>query len=331
MKKKLTAVMLLVALVLSIGLLTACNKDDNKGNGNDVTLTFAAPEGTPALAIARLITDNKSISGKNVNYKIVNPSNIAKEMQAGLSDLVIMPVNAGATLINKGADYKLVSVAVDGSLYLVGKSDTATTVTTTLTIDDIKGKKIACIGQQGVPGLVFRYILKENNISIVDDVKNLNDTNVYVQYASDGTQARAAVENKSVDYAVVGEPAATTFKIKFGFNAQMDLQAEYKKVSGKETYPQAGIFVKSSLASDAAFMDALFAALKASKEWVKNNPQSVNDFMKANAYESAAFPAPSIAKCNVNAEKLTAEKKAEVLAFLKNLAPGVNWDTVNLF
>lgn len=329
MKKKLTAVMLLVALVLSIGLLTACNKGNKKGNGNDVTLTFAAPEGTPALAIARLITDNKSISGKNVNYKIVNPSNIAKEMQAGLSDIVIMPVNAGATLINKGADYKLVSVAVDGSLYLVGKIGKSETATT-LTIDDIKGKKIACIGQQGVPGLVFRYILKENNLTIVDDVKNLNDTSVYVQYAGDGLQAKTAVENKSVDYAVVGEPAATTFKTK-GFNAQMDLQAEYKKVSGKETYPQAGIFVKSSLASDTAFMDALFAALKASKEWVKNNPQSVNDFMKANAYESAAFPAPSIAKCNVNAEKLTAEKKAEILAFLKNLVPGVNWDTVNLF
>lgn len=326
MKKKLTAVMLLVALVLSIGLLTACNKDNKKGNGNDVTLTFAAPEGTPALAIARLITDNKSISGKNVNYKIVNPSNIAKEMQAGLSDLVIMPVNAGATLINKGADYKLVSVAVDGSLYLVGKNDAEKT----LTIDDIKGKKIACIGQQGVPGLVFRYILKANNISIVDSPEDVTENSVYIKYASDGRQARAAVENGSVNYAVVGEPAATTFKTK-GFNAQMDLQAEYKKVSGKETYPQAGIFVKSSLASDTAFMDALFTALKASKEWVKNNPQSVNDFMKANAYESAAFPAPSIAKCNVNAEKLTAEKKAEILAFLKNLAPGVNWDTVNLF
>lgn len=330
MKKKLTAVMLLVALVLSIGLLTACNKDNKKGNGNDVTLTFAAPEGTPALAIARLITDNKSISGKNVNYKIVNPSNIAKEMQAGLSDLVIMPVNAGATLINKGADYKLVSVAVDGSLYLVGKIGKSETATT-LTIDDIKGKKIACIGQQGVPGLVFRYILKANNIGIVDSPEKVSENSVYVQYAGDGLQAKTAVENGSVDYAVVGEPAATTFKIKFGFNAQMDLQAEYKNVSDKETYPQAGIFVKSSLASDAAFMDALFAALKASKEWVKNNPQSVNDFMKANAYESAAFPAPSIAKCNVNAEKLTAEKKAEILAFLKNLAPGVNWDTVNLF
>lgn len=328
MKKKLTAVMLLVALVLSIGLLTACNKDNKKGNGNDVTLTFAAPEGTPALAIARLITDNKSILGKNVNYKIVNPSNIAKEMQAGLSDLVIMPVNAGATLINKGADYKLVSVAVDGSLYLVGKSETATT----LTIDDIKGKRIACIGQQGVPGLVFRYILKMNNIEVVEEKEKLTSENVFVQYVADGNLAKTAVEKEDgVDFAVVGEPAATTFKMKFGFNAQMDLQAEYKKVSGKDTYPQAGIFVKSSLASDAAFMDALFTALKASKEWVKNNPESVNDFMKANAYESAAFPAPSIAKCNVNAEKLTAEKKAEILAFLKNLAPVVNWDTVNLF
>lgn len=329
MKKKLTAVMLLVALVLSIGLLTACNKGNKKGNGNDVTLTFAAPEGTPALAIARLITDNKSISGKNVNYKIVNPSNIANEMRTENSDLVIMPVNAGAKLISNGAKYKLVSVAVDGSLYLVGKIGKSETATT-LTIDDIKGKKIACIGQQGVPGLVFRYILKENNINIVDSPEKVPENSVYIKYASDGLQAKTAVENKSVDYAVVGEPAATTFKTK-GFNAQMDLQAEYKKVSGKETYPQAGIFVKSSLASDTAFMDALFAALKASKEWVKDNPQSVNDFMKANAYESAAFPAPSIAKCNVNAEKLTAEKKAEILAFLKNLAPGVDWDTVNLF
>lgn len=323
MKKKLTAVMLLVALVLSIGLLTACNKDGNKkGNGNDVTLTFAAPEGTPALAIARLITDNKSISGKNVNYKIVNPSNIAKEMQAGLSDLVIMPVNAGATLINKGADYKLVSVAVDGSLYLVGKNETATT----LTIDDIKGKKIACIGQQGVPGLVFRYILKANNISIVDDVKNLNDTSVYVQYAGDGLQAKTAVENGSVDYAVVGEPAATDFKDNFGFKAQMDLQKEYKAVSGKETYPQAGIFVKSKLASDEAFMTELFNALKASKDWVTKNPADVAAFMKKNAYESAMFPAMSIARCKIDATKLSDEKKDEVLAFLKNLVPGTNWD-----
>lgn len=318
MKKKLTAVMLLVMLVLSVGLLTAC-----KGNGNDVTLTFSAPEGTPALAIARLITDNKKIAGKNINYKIVNPANIASEMASDKSDLVIMPVNAGAMLINKGADYKLVSVAVDGSLYLVGKSDTEKT----LTINDIKGKKIACIGKTGTPGLVFRYIMKMNNIEVVEEKEKLTSDNVFVQYVTDGNLAKTAVEKEDgVDFAVVGEPAATAFKLNFGFKAQMDLQKEYKAVSGKETYPQAGIFVKSKLASDEAFMTALFDALKASKEWVTANPKDVADFMKANAYESAAFPAPSIPRCKIDATKLSDEKKDEVLAFLKNLVPSVKWD-----
>lgn len=318
MKKKLTAVMLLVMLILSVGLLTAC-----KGNGNDVTLTFSAPEGTPALAIARLITDNKKIAGKNIDYKIVNPANIASEMASNKSDLVIMPVNAGAMLINKGADYKLVSVAVDGSLYLVGKSETEKP----LTINDIKGKKIACIGKTGTPGLVFRYIMKMNNIEVVEEKEKLTSDNVFVQYVTDGNLARTAVEKEKdgVDFAVVGEPAATTFKTK-GFNAQMDLQKEYKAVSGKETYPQAGIFVKSKLASDEAFMTELFNALKASKDWVTKNPADVAAFMKKNAYESAMFPAMSIARCKIDATKLSDEKKDEVLAFLKNLVPGTNWD-----
>lgn len=327
MKKKITAVMLFFVLVLSLGLFSACNKA-NKNNGNDVTnYTFSAPEGTPALAIARLMVDNKTVAGKNINYKIVNPSNIAKEMSSEKSDLIIMPVNAGATLISKGADFKLVGVAVDGSLYLVGKSDVAKN----LSIDDIKGKRIACIGQQGTPGLVFRYVLKENNIDIVDSAEKLNAENVFVTYVGDGTLAKTAIENGSVDFAVVGEPAATTFKAKFGYRAQMNLQTEYKKVSGEDTYPQAGIFVKTEIATDETFMNELFSALKLSKDWVLANPDNVTDFMKSNAYESAAFPAPSIKNCNIVAERLTDEKKKEIIAFLKNLVPNVQWDNVNLF
>lgn len=52
----------------------------------------------------------------------------------------------------------------------------------------------------------------------------------------------------------------------------------------------------------------------------ENNPQSVNDFLKANAYESAAFPAPSIAKCNVNAENSPPKRKRKFWRFLKPCA-----------
>ena len=104
-------------------MLFSCIGCEEKDNSEEKTLRFTAPEGTPALAILRLPVDNKTIGENNIEYEIVSPSNIAAEMSAGKSDLVIMPVNAGATLIKQGADYKLVSIAVDGSLYMIGRTE----------------------------------------------------------------------------------------------------------------------------------------------------------------------------------------------------------------
>lgn len=128
-------------------------------------IRFSAPEGTPALAMLTLASNQKQIGSHEVEYAVVNPANIASEMAAKKSQVVIMPVNAGAKLISNGADYKLVSIAVDGSLYMVGNTEKGGQIT----FDDIVGKKIACIGQTGVPGLIFRYVMQKNGIEIVTE------------------------------------------------------------------------------------------------------------------------------------------------------------------
>lgn len=128
-------------------------------------IRFSAPEGTPALAMLTLASNQKQIGSHEVEYAVVNPANIASEMASKKSQVVIMPVNAGAKLISNGADYKLVSIAVDGSLYMVGKTEKGGQIT----FDDIDGKKIACIGQTGVPGLIFRYVMQKNGIEIVTE------------------------------------------------------------------------------------------------------------------------------------------------------------------
>ena len=128
-------------------------------------IRFSAPEGTPALAMLTLASNQKQIGTHEVEYAVVNPANIASEMAAKKSQVVIMPVNAGAKLISNGADYKLVSIAVDGSLYMVGNTENGGQIT----FDDIVGKKIACIGQTGVPGLIFRYVMQKNGIEIVTE------------------------------------------------------------------------------------------------------------------------------------------------------------------
>ena len=128
-------------------------------------IRFSAPEGTPALAMLTLASNQKQIGAHEVEYAVVNPANIASEMATKKSQVVIMPVNAGAKLISNGADYKLVSIAVDGSLYMVGNTEKGGQIT----FDDIVGKKIACICQTGVPGLIFRYVMQKNGIEIVTE------------------------------------------------------------------------------------------------------------------------------------------------------------------
>ena len=91
------------------------------------------------------------------------------------------------------------------------------------------------------------------------------------------------------------------------------------------------LFVKTSLLNDTAFMSTLVEKLKESREWVIANPADVSAKMK-DLGSATAFPAPSIAKCNlVVSIANTAEVKASIISYLKLMVPAVDWDKVNLF
>lgn len=314
-KKIIAFVAMLAMIAVACFALVACGE---KPGDKDIieNVTFSAPEGTPALAMLRLATDNAKIGDISVTYKVVKPANIAAEMSAKKSDVVIMPVNGGANLIRQGAGYKLVSIAVDGSLYMVGNTEKGGKIS----IDDIKGKRIACIGQTGVPGLVFRYVLSANGITIVED-DTPSENQVSVRYAPDGVAAAQLLQGGQVDFMVVGEPAATAQSKRLKLNAEMNLQAEYAKVSGASNYPQAGLFVSERLYSNEKFMSELFSALAASKKWVNENKADVTSFAQTNLYESANFPAIAIDRCAINATVLDDTQKKQVITFLEKVMP----------
>lgn len=307
---------MLAMVAMACFALVACGE---KPGDKDIieNVTFSAPEGTPALAMLRLATDNAKIGDISVTYKVVKPANIAAEMSAKTSDIIIMPVNGGANLVRQGAGYKLVSIAVDGSLYMVGNTEKGGEIS----IDDIKGKKVACIGQTGVPGLVFRYVLSANGIAIVDENTAPSENQVSVRYAADGTAAAQLLQGGQVDFMVVGEPAATAQSKRLKLNAEMNLQSEYAKASGASNYPQAGLFVSERLYSNEKFMNELFDALAASKTWVSGHKADVTSFAQTNLYESANFPAIAIDRCALNATRLDDVQKAQVITFLEKVMP----------
>ena len=337
--KKIAISLVAVLLTLSLFAFVACDKpaDDNTPTSKG-TLTFVAPDGTPALAAAKLLGTTE-IGGYTVNTEIVAPNTIQTQIGGEKADIVIAPTNAGAALIKQGAPYKLVSVAVEGSLYLIG-SPSKVGGATTINITDLKGKRIASIGQNNTPDKVFKYII-DNTLGVTYDDENdvitfEDGATAQIEWCADGPAAKVALmrENNPCDFAIVGEPAATAFGTPNGggFSARMDLQALYRAASGKLiNFPQASLFVKTELTTDTEFMSALFKALEDSKAWVVANPADVTALLQENG-STSTFPAPSIPRCAIVVARANNNAMKEAIVnYLSVMVPAVDWTTVDLF
>ena len=159
-------------LQISIGLgitpATAVTDDffyvDSGSEGTAVsqkTFSFYAPDGAPALAIAKFINDSQNfVDGATFNYNIVVADDISKYMNGtlGTADFIIIPVNAASNFYNnENAQYKMVSVVTHGNLYIMSKNES--------TLRDLSGKTIGVIGKGKVPDLTFKSVLKKNSMN----------------------------------------------------------------------------------------------------------------------------------------------------------------------
>ena len=154
----------LLSLDIGLGNTPATKVDDdffyvdNNGSGNaiDRTFTFVAPDGAPALSIAKFINDNENfVEGATFNYNVVDAESIASKV--GTTDFVVVPVNLASKLY-KAKQYKMVSVITHGNLYVLSKTPS--------TIADLDGKKVGVAGNEGlVPDLTLKVMLQNNNFN----------------------------------------------------------------------------------------------------------------------------------------------------------------------
>ena len=88
-----------------------------------VTAKVYAPDGAPAISLAKLIADEFS----GAEFNIVQPANIGGFVGNGTADIAIMPTNAAANMhaqmLKKGDDdIVMLGVTNWGSLYLIGRN-----------------------------------------------------------------------------------------------------------------------------------------------------------------------------------------------------------------
>ncbi len=194
-------------------------------------LTILSPKGAPALSLIPIIQEGKD------SIEFVDGTDIlSAELIKGEKDLIIAPVNLGASLSKKDSNpYRLYGIVTWGNLYLVANTDV------TLSNDE----PIALFGEQAVPGLVFNAVKDQLSISVIANAFNAV------------TDVQGQLLSKSFNIGLMAEPLlsatiakAKTLEVPLNLSIYADIQTLWLEKTGFENFPQAAIYIKADISED---------------------------------------------------------------------------------
>ncbi len=237
MKKILTVVITFVLTLLTV-FSTACKQPD------DNSLKFYAPDGAPALAIAKFINDNEDFGiEREVSYKVVFANDIGGTMSQGKGDFIVMPVNAASKLYNANPNspYVMTAVITHGNLYLMSSNGVNT-------LEDLKGKVVGVIGQGLVPDLTLKAILLDNGLlgDVVED-DSATDGKITLNYFADAQEMIPMLIQGKLSVGLLPEPAATKLTSVASDKTWTRLDVQELYDGETKSYPQAVLMVKKSV------------------------------------------------------------------------------------
>ena len=299
-------------IFLGLGL-TSCTKE--KQVPNEVNIYM--PDGTPALALASVLDEGFAYEESKTNFHIVQATEIAARVSQDTCDLAIMPTTAAAQLyVSKGIKIQLASVNVFGNLYITGTHEISS-------LEDLKGKLILTTAATTIQ--MVKYVLDGNNIPYEESgeaitgkvaLSSVNDASEIIP------QIKQAVVKGTEIYGVLGEPQVTRAQSLIPeMKITVDLQAEYKKLTTYDGYPQACLVVKEEFASTYPdYVKALLKKLEGNTAYLNSHLETLPDVFKK--YESnlgnMTFTQDTITRCNVRVETASSVKNS-VKEYVKEL------------
>lgn len=292
MKSKMHKI-LAAALVATLAFpLGACGD----GNGTDElgTVHVYMPDGAPAVALSAMMDAGYA----NTEFTVVTAAVIGGVVSNKTADMAIMPINAAATLFNKGHALTMLSVNTHGNMYLLGRTEE------TVAPAELSGKVIGSIGEGQVPDLTLKMMLDECDVEFVKG-EAATAGKATIRYPGPSEALPALLKQGAIDYAFMPEPAVSTAIEKFGFRIVMDAQALWTELFGGD-YPQACLVAQNTLVQNhPEYIDGFLAALKQTEtdKWAENNPEKAVEAVKAHFVDDtgstlSTLTRESIERCN---------------------------------
>ncbi len=275
---------------------------------DELNINVVVPAGVPALSMVQMISENPEITeNSNVNYEITTQTDVlTSKIINKEADIAVVPTNLAATLHSKDTGFKIAGSSVWGVMYVVSNEEIET-------LQDLKGKTIATIGQNLTPDAVTRYILEQNGLTPDEDVQ--------FEYFSGASELASYYISGQSDLAIIPQPVLTNVLAKReDSKVVFDIQEEWLGVTQLEKYPQASLIVSEQLILDnPQFVDSFIEKYSESTTWINDNAKKAGEYyeqlqlgLPANIVEKA-IPYSNIYFVNSEDAKNEIDKYLEIL------------------
>lgn len=246
-----------------VSMLTSCSAQKKLE-----TLSIQAPASPPSIALVKLVHDGAFAS--LVDSATFLLWKTADEMRAritsGQAQISGLPVNAAATLYNKGMGVQLANVYIWGILYLVSADESIKRW------EDLRRQEVLIPFQGDLPDLMTQLLLSYRGMALGKDI--------FPRYVTAAPEAANLLAAGQAKHAVLSEPSATLALLKakqagITLRRAVDYQADWAAVTGRPPrLPMAGVAVLPSLAKEHRPVVArLQSAHAEAVAWVRDHPK----------------------------------------------------------
>ena len=274
--KRWTAAVLLLLMSLLAGCTAPSAQPETESAAPEETqveketVHLAVLAGPTGVGAAKLLSDNEAGTTAN-EYEVTvaaSPDELTGKLISGELDMAALSTNLAATLYQKSeGKVQLAALNTLGVLYLLENGEEIQSMA------DLKGKTIYAFGQGANPEYVLRYLLKENGLTMGEDVT--------VEFKAN-EEIAAAMASGEATVAMLPVPAATTVLMKNqSVRTALDLTEEWNKVTEDSQLTMGCIVVRTEFAQQHP---------QAVKAFLEEYAQSV-EYMKTHSEEAAELVA----------------------------------------
>lgn len=263
--KKIFAV--LMSLLITSSLVVGCSSKNNEQQ--PVTVNVGAPDGLPAIAIAKLSQENPEIKeGYKVRYTIEVTSDVlSTDVMKEALDIAIVPSNMASIAFNKTSNYQIAGTVGNGSFYLVSSDEDVNGLNSSL-----EGKEVGNIGKGLTPDITVQALLKEQKV---------DSSAIKFNYSNEASNLVSLLATKKLSTGIVPEPALSGLLTKNpDLKVICGVNDTWKDVFKNENgYPQSTLIVKTSFAKEnPEFVESFIKALDENIKYTNENPKEVGEF-----------------------------------------------------